>query len=90
MASVYGRFIIEPRGSILHSSTNHCNAVTLPSSVLSGGLRYCAHVAWLMLSSGADVVDCVSSWDELGWNRLLSGLKAKRSSSREIFSIPSS
>ena len=82
--------MIESRGPILLSSTNHCNAATLPSSVLSGGLRYCTHVAWSMLSSGVDLVDCVSSWDEEGWNRLLSGLKAKCSRSREFFSIPSS
>jgi len=34
VASVHGRFIIEPRGPILHSSTNHCNAAPLPSSAL--------------------------------------------------------
>ena len=38
VASLQERFIIEPRGPILHLPTNHCKATSLPSSVLSGGL----------------------------------------------------
>ena len=73
-----------PNTALIHESLQSCYFAFVS---VSGGLGYCAHVAWLMLSS---VVDCVSSWDEEGWDRVLSGLMANLSRSRVSASILSS
>ena len=69
------------------------NRVERPKTALIHKPFQCGYLTFVSViwrSSGVDVLDCVSSWDELGWNRLLSGLKAKRYRSRETSSIPSS
>ena len=73
VASLQGRFQIEPRGPILHSSTNHCKAAIVSVIWRSGVL--CTH----------GLVDAVRYGE--GWYRVLSGLMADLLRSRGSVSI---